>query len=803
MRVRSGPFLLTLLLTIVLAATILLTREPTPIATASVPDPPSETVAAPPRTQTPTNPLCENGTAVSNPADKPGLVADCSALLAAKDTLRGTATLNWSADRAITAWTGVTVESLPSGAPRRVTKLVLQSASLDGSIPAALGDLSALRELRLQWNQLSGGIPAALGNLGQLTYLGLGGNQLTGAIPPELGAIGSTLTTLHLTGPNPLPSGIGLTGAIPPALGDLTGLQYLYLDGNRLTGPIPTRLRWLTDLRGLFLNKNQLTGAIPTQLGTLTELRELRLESNQLTGAVPTQLEGLRDLRKLYIKNNSGLTGCVPSDLSDVRYNDVDRLYLLTCASDAPATPMTPLPTYTVTVTATGGGGVEPGGATTHDEDSEVTLTASWNDATHTFSGWGGDCADGGTALTCVLTILGDKSVTATFQALPTDRCATTTAADCIRAVYKGAPDDYAQVQEIPADRLLTPGSDGRYQVERGWQITVVTAAPLPTDYTRFYLQQSPLGPPGTPDAVSFSQLIKPVGTTYTFTVTTDERGASLVTFDLTAARPRPLPRPGQKPELGAVVVTTEFLVPTLRYNLLDTTGAATAPGSYAFLMTAGDAASAIDNFSHSAWGSVELRVHPTDASGTSRAAFYDTVQVGDSFDYRTNGLACGFRFKVASIGTQAPPRTFGIEYVRVYGGRCGDFVADPGAAKDVHFVWKVPAGIPGPGGVRVLLTNEPAGEGTYRIDLGWPWVIDVPAGMQVIQDGSRVLEPAEDAPADAPRSVVALLDADTGSWLSIDPATGVEVARSVTSAEVGALFDQIMASLRSARDVR
>ena len=67
----------------------------------------------------------------------------------------------------------------------------------------------------------------------------------------------------------------------------------------------------------------------------------------------------------------------------------------------------------------------------------------------------------------------------------------------------------------------------------------------------------------------------------------------------------------------------------TLRYDRLDITGAATAPGSYAFLHTAGDAASAIENFSHSAWGSVELRVHPTDASGTSRAAFYDTVRGG------------------------------------------------------------------------------------------------------------------------------------------------------------------------------
>ena len=53
-----------------------------------------------------------------------------------------------------------------------------------------------------------------------------------------------------------------------------------------------------------------------------------------------------------------------------------------------------------------------------------------------------------------------------------------------------------------------------------------------------------------------------------------------------------------------------------LRYNRLDISGAATGAGSYAFLQTAGDAASAIGNFGYSASGSAELRIHPMDASG-------------------------------------------------------------------------------------------------------------------------------------------------------------------------------------------
>ena len=652
--------MLPVLLAAGLAAGISLASDPAPQRSAEAAQAAATSTVAVPATATSatTPPPCENGTAVPSPADNPGLVADCTVLLAAEATLAGTATLNWSADRAITAWTGVTVASVPYGAPERVTTLDLQSGSLNGSIPAALGDLSALRELRLQWNQLTGSIPAALGDLTQLTYLGLGGNQLSGAIPPALGAIGSTLTTLHLTGPSPLPSGIGLTGAIPPALGNLTGLQHLWLDGNALTGPIPTRLRWLTDLRGLNLNKNQLTGAIPTQLGALTKLRELRLENNQLAGAIPTQLADLRSLRKAYLKNNSGLSGCVPRGLGDVRFNDAARLNLPTCPAGTPPTPATPLPTYALTITATGGGSVNPGGTTMHDEDSAVTLRASWNDATHSFTAWGGACSGGATS--CELTMDADQTVTATFAALPADRCSAPGDADCLRAVYRGAPGDYAQVVDIPADVLVPRGADGRYTVERGQQVTVVTAAPLPTAYTRFYLQRRALE---MPSPTSYERLIPPVGTTYTFTPTADAAGPTLITFDLTAARPRPLPRPGQKPELGAVVASTVFQVAatTLRYTAYDTTGAATIQGSYAFLEDPDDTSTAVSTYEGLRDGSTTaLLVHQADAYGASQAALYDAVETGDLVEWR-QASDCFVRYQVTEVKpdpTGTVPRT-------------------------------------------------------------------------------------------------------------------------------------------------
>ena len=67
---------------------------------------------------------CATGAAVPDAANNPGLVADCAILLAVKDTLRGTAALNWSAD------TGDhdLGRGHRGGTPPRVTELAWRSA---------------------------------------------------------------------------------------------------------------------------------------------------------------------------------------------------------------------------------------------------------------------------------------------------------------------------------------------------------------------------------------------------------------------------------------------------------------------------------------------------------------------------------------------------------------------------------------------------------------------------------------------------------------------------------------------------
>ena len=89
---------------------------------------------------------CDGGTAVPNPGNNPGLVADCKILLAVRDELAGTGSLNWDTRLAITDWQGIRVSRTPS----RVTVLGLDEIPLTGTIPVELSRLSKLERLSLR-----------------------------------------------------------------------------------------------------------------------------------------------------------------------------------------------------------------------------------------------------------------------------------------------------------------------------------------------------------------------------------------------------------------------------------------------------------------------------------------------------------------------------------------------------------------------------------------------------------------------------------------------------------------------------
>ena len=76
--------------------------------------------------------------------------------------LTGPTAPSWSTGAPVSQWHGVTTDA--SG---RVSGLDLQDNALSGEIPADLGNLINLEQLRLNDNQLTGGIPNRSGPLGE------------------------------------------------------------------------------------------------------------------------------------------------------------------------------------------------------------------------------------------------------------------------------------------------------------------------------------------------------------------------------------------------------------------------------------------------------------------------------------------------------------------------------------------------------------------------------------------------------------------------------------------------------------
>ena len=247
---------------------------------------------------------------------------------------------NWLSDEPGSRWHGVTTD--PEG---HVTVLDLRDNRLSGELPAGLGNLRKLRELRLNENQLSSEIPTELGRLANLEVLSVSRNRLSGPIPSELGELsglrdlsiwrnelsGEIPSTLaNLTELTHFSVGVNeLTGEIPSWLGDLTNLRSFHLNENQITGAIPDNLAKLTNMEYLNVNRNRLTGQIPSWLADLP-LRQLFLNDNRFTGEIPEEFLALSELEWLWLGGNS-LTGCVPAGLRGVPENDLHRLGLPDC----------------------------------------------------------------------------------------------------------------------------------------------------------------------------------------------------------------------------------------------------------------------------------------------------------------------------------------------------------------------------------------------------------------------------------------------------------------------------------------
>ncbi len=236
---------------------------------------------------------CRDGTALADPAGSPGLVRDCETLLALKDELDPTGEMYWGDHPEFSRldlgeWDAVVVrDGRVRGIAWDGTDSMIQ---VEGVLPAALGELDALEVLRLDRQSLRGTLPESLRRLKRLEVLSLQYTDMDAEpLPAWLGDLGS-LRELRLIQPAP--------GPIPDAWSALAGLEELRVGGGRdrggATGPVPDWLGELPALRRLRLGQQRLTGRIPLSLARGFDA--LDLQFNALEGCVPAQLAEAEDV---------------------------------------------------------------------------------------------------------------------------------------------------------------------------------------------------------------------------------------------------------------------------------------------------------------------------------------------------------------------------------------------------------------------------------------------------------------------------------------------------------------------------
>jgi len=189
--------------------------------------------------------------------------------------------------------------------------LNLSDNSLDGNIPASIGNLVYLNYLNVSWNDFNDtSFPSELNQLVNLEIINLYRCYLT-AIPPSIFEI-STIKNLY--------AGYNQITSVPVALENLTNLVSLDLGTNLLGGVAPPQLFKLSNLVNLNLSQNEFT-EIPDFITNMTWLNELNMWGNNLDDADMANVGNLVNLETLYLNSNqlTSITDEITS-ISSLRY---------------------------------------------------------------------------------------------------------------------------------------------------------------------------------------------------------------------------------------------------------------------------------------------------------------------------------------------------------------------------------------------------------------------------------------------------------------------------------------------------
>ena len=301
--------------------------------------------------------------------------------------------------------------------------------------------------------------------------------------------------------------------------------------------------------------------------------------------------------------------------------------------------------------------------------------------------------------------------------------------------------------------------------------------------------QPSP-SPPTTPAPPATSTATASPPPTTTPTTAPSPRATATATLS-----PTPVPTPVPATATPSPTPTAPDAT-TFRYDTYDTTGAVSTPGSHVFLTDASSMTSATDDY-YRMGEAAAILVNVSDSGGVSRAAFYNSIKVGDIIEwYPIAQPDCWKRYKVTTIlpdpPGDSPRKLFAIEGLPVEIDECPERSVGQ-ETLEVELRWNPPGAHQGPDGPPTMLQGQPVeGGATYRVAPHAPLRIDVPEDMALVRYTGGIVA--------AWNPPVGLRDVKTGSTLVLGLHTGEELERRIAtspddSRDVGVLFDQIVAS--------
>ena len=219
-------------------------------------------------------------------------------------------------------WYGVGCDSLG-----RVEGLFLPLNNLNGPIPPEIGDLTALKEIRLNSNpNIDNTLPPEFGDMESLEEAWLQAIGLT-SLPPEIEKL-QNLSRLYLFNNNlsSLPQEIvNLNGLIhldigrnnfsvlPPHIADIPNLEYLLFYENSISA-LPEEIFTMPNLIWINGKENNID-TLPANVGYLSSLETFIINSNQIE-FLPKSMSALPNLNTLEVHNNN--IACLDEELSSL-----------------------------------------------------------------------------------------------------------------------------------------------------------------------------------------------------------------------------------------------------------------------------------------------------------------------------------------------------------------------------------------------------------------------------------------------------------------------------------------------------